>query len=277
MVAFTALAVMLFLTAAVMFNRSPGWHNTLGFLSYYVDENGDIARGYRLIDDQPYYFNSIGRPYPEGWIMDADSGAEKYYSTGDGKLAMGWKYKDGKAWYFYQDKDKTASRLPGERAISYTTSGGIRIGEDGYIDGEEGEAIGYGIDVLNRYGWNLESAFKYASSLKYADGRELTYGLKIHSCALEGFRRGEGNCLAWSGVFCVMAKMLGYDCKHVWGTLRFRGEDVTHAWTEIWEDDGPHIYDPRKGGDNSMAGYDKHYGDKGTYKYNLDSRTYLAW
>ena len=73
-----------------------------------------------------------------------------------------------------------------------------------------------------------------------------------------------------------MAKLLGYDCRQIWGTLQWKGTRP-HAWTEIWEEDGPHVYDPRKHEGVDMAGFDVHYGDKGSYKYDEDSKQYLEW
>ncbi len=274
LLAIAAIAVTLF---SAFGNRAPGWHNGLGIVKYYVDEQGALADGYQLVGGKPYYFNAYGIPAKEGWIRDTETDSELYYCIGDGELATGWHYIDDKARYFYRKGDLQREDSAGEVARSYTTSGGFYIGDKGYIDGEEGEAIGYGVNVLNRYGWDLTTAFKYASSLRYADDRTTDYGLKVHLCALKAFRDGEGNCLAWSGTFCTLARILGYDCKMVWGTLHFRGEDVTHAWTEIWEDDGPHVYDPRKNGGKDLGGFNVHYGDKGTYHYNVDSIQYLDW
>ena len=73
-----------------------------------------------------------------------------------------------------------------------------------------------------------------------------------------------------------MAKLLGKDCRQIWGSLSWNGVRP-HAWTEIWEKDGHHVYDPRKHDGEDMAGFDVRYGDKGTYKYDLDSIQYLEW
>lgn len=262
---------------AVYGDRSPGWHDSVAGFRYYADESGEIARGYRQIEGEPYYFDRFGRPYEKGWIADPEGSEAQYYCTGGGKLLTGWHYIDGKAWYFYEESAPDKGVLAGETARNITTPGGIVIGETGYIDGEEGEALGYGIDVLNRFGWDLVSAYKYSGSLRYADGRETDYGLRIHKCALKGFRDGEGNCLAWAGTFCTMARLLGYDCRMVWGTLWFRGEYVTHAWTEIPEEDGIHVYDPRHRAGKDLSGFDVRYGDPGTYKYNEETKQYLEW
>ena len=277
LISVAAIAAIIALLFFAYGDRSPGWHSYGSTVRYYVEEDGTIAKGYQLIDGQPYYFNWRGHPHGKGWITDSEDSSIRYYCTGGGKLLTGWTYMDRNAWYFYQKQDAGQSRRIGQAARNYTTSGGITIGDEGCIGGEEGEALGYGMDVLNRYGWDLLSAFKYSSSLRYADGREDYYGLRIHSCAWHGFKYGQGNCLAWASTFCVMAKLLGYDCRLVWGTLEFRGEDVTHAWTEIWDDEGIHVYDPRKNGGKDLGGFDRRYGEKGTYKYNLEDITYLDW
>lgn len=266
-------AAALYMSGAV----NPGWHEIRTGFHYYIDQNGKPASGYVQVDGEPYYFGRFGIPSEKGWITEPGSDEAEFYCEGNGRLMTGWHYMEGKARYFYQEQDCTDDRRIGEVARDFTTAGGIYIDSRGYLDGEEGEAVGYGIDVLNRYGWDLESAYKYSAALRYADGRSDDYGLTIHSCGWHGFKYGEGNCLAWAGTFCVMAKLLGYDCRMIWGTLEFRGEEVTHSWNEIWEKDGPHIYDPRRNGGQDMGGFDKKYGEKDTYKYNLDNITYLDW
>lgn len=246
-----------------------GWYKEKGSW-YYAKDDGKKARGYEEIKGKPYFFNWQGKSSEHGWVN------EKYYCIGNGKLATGWKYVDGKAYYFYQEIDGKGKKL-GEAAKSYTTTGNIKIPAKGYLDGQEGKAIGYAIDVLDRFGWNLRAAYRYSSSLECVPGADVHYGFRIHKCALQGFEYGEGNCLAWAGTFCVMAKVLGYDCRLIWGTLPFRGKDVVHGWTEIWEKDDPHVYDPRHNGGKDFSGFNVHYGDKGTYKYNEDSKKYLKW
>ena len=157
------------------------------------------------------------------------------------------------------------------------TSGGIIIAGKGYLDGDEALAIAYAIDVLDRYGWTLESAYKYSSSLRFVRNSEELYGFRIHKCAIQGFKYGEGNCLAWVGTFCAMAKVMGYDCRLVWGTLPYNGEQVPHGWAEIWEEDGIHVYDPRKHEGEDMSGFDERYGEKGSRKYNEESKQYMDW
>lgn len=246
-----------------------GWY-TYNNSTYYAMRDGKKARGYELIDGKPYYFNWQGKVADKGWIEDT------YYCLGHGELATGWKYIGKRAFYFYQKTDNVGMNI-GRKALNYTTSGGITVPKTGYLEGDEAKAIGYAINVLDRYGWNLEAAYKYSSSLRFVRNADEQYGYRIHKCAIQGFEYGEGNCLSWAGSFCAMAKVLGYDCRLIWGTLQYRGKDVVHGWSEIWGEDGPHVYDPRHNSGKDLSGFNVHYGDPGTYRYNEDSKKYLEW
>lgn len=251
---------------------TPGWHGKEDH-RYYVLQDGTKAEGYQTVDGAPCYFSKNGKPAEAGWIEETPENI--YYCEGDGKLATGWKYIEGKVRYFYRATDRPGKDA-GTLAKDWTTPGGIRIDSGGTVEGDRGLALAYGIDVLNKYGWTLEAAYKYSSSLRFEKGSDEHYGFTTSTCAIYGFKNGAGNCLAWSGTFCIMAKLLGYDCRQIWGSLSWKGVRP-HAWTEIWEDDEPTVYDPRKHDGEDMAGFGVHYGDKGTYKYDLDSREYLEW
>ena len=259
--------------AAVLVKIKPGWHRLGNLASFYTTEDGKLAKGYRRIDDEPYYFSKYGTTVKKGWIGED----REYYCDGDGKLAVGWRYMDGKAYYFFQTEDSVLGHKLGARASSYTTQAGITIPDSGYLEGDEALAIGYALDVLNRYGNSLESAFKYSSSLRFVEGSDEHYGENVVGCAIHGFENGEGNCLAWAGTFVAMAKVLGYDARLVWGKLPFHDEMVPHGWVEIWEDDGIHVYDPRQNEGVDFSGFDKRYGEKGSRKYDEDSKEYFEW
>ncbi len=232
---------------------------------------------YNESEGRPMYYQKYDKPANAGWINDK-KGEHIYYCEGEGKLATGWKYLEGKVWYFYNGDDANKGYQAGKLARNYETPGKINIPETGYIDGDEGLALAYAMDVLNRKGWNLEAAYRYSGGLRFEKEDELDENTKTHEAALMGFKTGKGNCMVWSGTFCTMAKLLGKDAKLIWGTLTWNGIRP-HAWVEITEGDGedPHVYDPRKNDGQDMAGFDVHYGDGGTYDYNLDSRVYLEW
>lgn len=283
--ALCTMAAAYLIVGKLIEDNKPGWHREGKTLSYYVLENGERVRGYHLIDGKAYLFDPDGRIIREkGWYDDqgkkAGSNAD-FYVTDEGELAKGWKYIEGKVRYFYQKEDAGDDRTVGALARGYTTKGKIHIPTSGYLDGDDGLCLAYGIDVLNRYGWSLESAYKYAASLRFIAGTEHQYGLTIRGCAIQGFKYGEGNCLAWAGTFCVMAKLLGYDCRLIWGTLEWRGIRP-HSWAEIWpredsNDEELRVFDPRKNDGVDMAGFDVRYGSKRARDYILDSRQYLEW
>ena len=283
-----ALCAGFLVTRGMIETKEPGWHEENGAPASYVSDEGEMVTGYQIIGKEPFLFSPDGKLITTAGWYDVNGKPwtqgekeDRFYCEEGGELATGWKYIDGKVWYFYQKEDLERDDAGEDRKLcavakNYTTTGGIPIPESGFVDGDKGLALAYGIDVLNRYGWTLKDAYKYSSSLRFVAGADEHYGLTIHSCALHGFKYGEGNCLAWSGTFCVMAKLLGYDCRQIWGTLQWKGTRP-HAWTEIWEEDGPHVYDPRKHEGVDMAGFDVHYGDKGSYKYDEDSKQYLEW
>ena len=241
------------------------------------EKTGDInyKHGYSLENGKAYYYNLLGKPSEKGWIH-SDEG--DFYCIGNGELATGWKYLDKKAYYFYGKEDiGEPNAVLGRQAKSYTTKGGIVIPETGCLDDDRGLAIGYALDVLDKYGRDLESAYRYSAALGFIPGSDEHYGFTVPGCAIQGFQYGEGNCLAWAGTFCVMAQVMNYDTHLIWGTLEWRGEDVPHGWVEIWMDDGVHVYDPRKNDGEDMAGFDVRYGAPGTRDYNEDSKEEVPW
>lgn len=244
-----------------------------GLILYYRNEILPNT-GYKIKDGKPLYFDSLGRPSQTGWIH-IDEG--DYYCIGKGALATGWKYLDGKAYYFYQEEDADEKHRLGAQARDFTTEGKIKIPKTGYVDGDEGLTIAYSIDVLDRFGWDLESAYRYSAALGFITGNEEHYGFTIPGCAIQGFKHGEGNCLAWAGTLCAMAKVMGYDAYLVWGSVHWNDKDYPHGWVEIKMSDGVHVYDPRKNDGKDMTGFDVRYGEKGTRKYNEDDRKYVPW
>ena len=62
----------------------------------YIDENGDQAIGWTLIDNSYYYFNENG--IMQTGFLELDG--EKYYLDSDGKMHTGHLDLDGKSYYF---------------------------------------------------------------------------------------------------------------------------------------------------------------------------------
>ena len=71
-----------------------------------------------------------------------------------------------------------------------------------------------------------------------------------------------------------MAKLLGYDCRQIWGYLG-TGTEQPHSWTEIHDGGEIRIFDPRHEEGLDTSGFDVRYGQKGTYRYDENRKTYL--
>ena len=213
-------------------------------------------------------------------LLNCDGIADSLAQDGDGKTEKkanvqekksGWKNENGKACYYYSERD--TGKTPGEQAKDFTTTGGIYIPESGSIDGELGETYALAIDALDQVGWNLQSAYQYAGATDYANYEEL-FDLIIQKAAYAGFKKRAGNCVAWASEFCVMGILLGYDTRQVWGFIG-KGDDTPHSWVEIHEGDDVRVFDPRHEQGLDSSGFDIRYGQKGTFRYDESRITYM--
>ena len=59
--------------------------------------------------------------------------------------------------------------------------------------------------------------------------------------ALTILRTGRGNCYCYAGIFCLLARQLGYDAKAIAGSTNW--DPRPHAWVEIEFDGVPYIFD----------------------------------
>lgn len=244
--------------------RPSGWQKQDGAWVYYSDD-GKAAKGYTLIGGVPYYFEKGGVPAERGWIDGT------YYCDGKGRLHQGWLNDQGKACFFYMKE--TDGYPAGTWAKDTAVPGGFRIPESGFLEGELGETCALAIDALDQTGWDLQGAYRYSAATDYAD-YEARYGMRIHKAALQALKYREGNCISWSAEFCIMAKLLGYDCRQIWGYLG-KGTEQPHSWTEIHDGSEIRIFDPRHEEGLDTSGFDVRYGQKGTYRYDENRKTYL--
>ena len=108
-----------------MQNEQPGWHNAGSSSAYYITRDGKKATGYQMLGGAPYFFGEDGTPAPKGWIDLDKSKDQAAYCVGEGKLAVGWKYIEGKVRYFYQREDEGKNVFPGaikKRVFAVTNS-----------------------------------------------------------------------------------------------------------------------------------------------------------
>lgn len=76
-----------------------GWATKDGGRCYYTTDEGDLATGWKKIDNTWYYFNKDGI-MQTGWLND-----NGWYYLKDGKAVTGWEKVDG-TWYFFNDSCK---------------------------------------------------------------------------------------------------------------------------------------------------------------------------
>ena len=196
----------------------------------YYDSNGEKVTGVKKIGSKIWYFNSQGIKRTKKGFFKAEG--NEYYAKKGGSLATGYKaIKRGKklnGYYFYEKGPKVAQMAKGTK-IKY-----LKIPKSGRLD----EAYALGIKVLDKKGWKLKTAFKYARNTSYA--YKSMRRKNINAYAKFGFKNRTGNCFCKAAQFYVMAKLLGYDV-HM-----YRGKvgSATHSWTMIRHKDGKWMYDP---------------------------------
>ena len=228
----------------------------------YYDANGEKVTGAKKIGSKVWYFNKSGIKRTKRGFFKA--GGNEYYAKKDGSLATGFKaIKSGeklKGYYFYKKGDKIAQMAKGTK-IKY-----LKIPKSGRLN----EAYALGIKVLDKKGWKLRNAFKYARNTRY-DYKSMRRK-SISSYAKFGFKNRTGNCYCKAAQFFVMAKLLGYNVHMYSGKV---GSE-THSWTTIKHDDGTWMYDPVVLNSSSAWNHSFWYkfkkGQKGTWRYSKAKR-----
>ena len=256
-----------------------GWKYVKGEGYYYYDNTGLLASGWRLVNNKWYYMdpqnNNImvsqqwrrinGYWYyfradgdmATGWIY---IGGNYYYLSTDGVMRTGWQWIGGDRYYFYKENDPNGGGW-GVMAKN-TTIDGIAIDSSGRAD----EAYSYAIEILNKVGWNLHSAFNWCVELKYihmiedpAQGSEWF--------AKYGFENRKGNCYVMAATFYYMAKAMGYDAHQMSGYVMSVNGNSPHSWVEINIGGILYVFDVSFENGGLGDGYYFTYGTPGTWRY----------
>ena len=233
-----------------------GWKKLSGKYYYFsAKADGAAVKGRKKIGGKLYFFNeNTAAARSKGFFKDK-AGNEYYSTSAKGKLAKGWKalkYKK-KLYGFYFSK-KTGKMAKG------TTVGYLKIPKNGRLH----RAYALGIKTLNKHGWSLKAAYKYSYKTKYYD-RWYRVGGKNRSekYSIRGFEKHKGNCYVMGATFYVMAKLLGYNVRQVYGKI-----DMPHSWTEIKQGGKIYVYDPNFRNETGRNGWKIYYGKKGTWRYH---------
>ena len=262
-------------------HQTIGWRSLGGKKYYFVPKTGQMKLGWSTIDGKKYYFDKEGRQV-YGW--KSLGGKMYYFVPKTGQMKLGWSTIDGKKYYF----EKSGIRFSGIRSIGgkkyyfqkngelltnekcYEINGKFyNIDKDGVMK-EVPKVKALATKVLDKEGWNLESAFEWTSELKYEDRTiELADGVKeADYLAIYGFEKEKGNSFVMASTFYQMAKILGYDVHYVKGKIQYKsGRLVSHGWCEIDEDGKTYVCDPYFAHEGGKNGIMFEYGDKGTWIY----------
>ena len=237
-----------------------GW-STIDGKKYYFEKDGNQTTGWRSIGGKMYYFTEKTGVLRKGWLT---LGNTKYYLNKDGSRFFGIRSIGGKKYYF----QKNGELLTNEKC--YEINGKFyNIDKDGVMK-EVPKVKALATKVLDKEGWNLESAFEWTSELKYEDRTiELADGVKeADYLAIYGFEKEKGNSFVMASTFYQMAKILGYDVHYVKGKIQYKsGRLVSHGWCEIDEDGKTYVCDPYFAHEGGKNGIMFEYGDKGTWIY----------
>lgn len=237
-----------------------GW-STIDGKKYYFEKDGNQTTGWRSIGGKMYYFTEKTGVLRKGWLT---LGNTKYYLNKDGSRFFGIRSIGGKKYYF----QKNGELLTNEKC--YEINGKFyNIDKDGVMK-EVPKVKALATKVLDKEGWNLESAFEWTSELKYEDRTiELADGVKeADYLSIYGFEKEKGNSFVMASTFYQMAKILGYDVHYVKGKIQYKsGRLVSHGWCEIDEDGKTYVCDPYFAHEGGKNGIMFEYGDKGTWIY----------
>ena len=120
--------------------------------------------------------------------------------------------------------------------------------------------------ILNQIGWgSLYNVYEWVVSVPY---HHIFTGFTVTESAAYTINHGYGDCLGKAALFCVLARVMGYDCQVIWGAVPLSGgEYADHAWVEFQYDGVTYICDPEFEYEGGRNGYMIHYGQSGTWKY----------
>ena len=141
----------------------------------YIDENGDQAIGWTLIDNAYYYFNENG--IMQTGFLELDG--EKYYLDSDGKMHTGRLDLDGKSYYFDEQghmvrdawiENRYYVDENGEMLKNQTNSDGIYFDQNGNRS----------FDVKALYEEHPDSILAIVSKDRKKDGNKYIFKAKVY-------------------------------------------------------------------------------------------------
>lgn len=126
--------------------------------------------------------------------------------------------------------------------------------------------------VLDKVGWNLQSAFNWCANLKYKSSFT-TPNAGTRAMANVGFSTGCGNCYVMAACFTEMGRALGYEVYQMTGSVPLlAGGMGPHSWCEVVVNGQIYVCDPDFQYESGSNGYMIKYKTPGTWVYSNYSR-----
>ena len=137
--------------------------------------------------------------------------------------------------------------------------------------------------ILDRLGWDLKAAFRYAANFSSYHGDDLGEYRRPYKRSSKWYfnymqKYSRGNCYCKAGTFAVLATEMGYECTQIGGVIPYINSSGSgpHSWVEIQYKGKLRVCDPsfyrNTGG---RLGWMIYYGQKGTYRYTSPHRMSL--
>ena len=241
---------------------STGWQK-VGSCWYFMRSNGIMHEGWGLIGGKWYYLQPSSGHMRTNWIKldnkwyllsqsgDMLTGWQKndnkwYLLANNGIMQTGWHKVNGN-WYFMNQGGSMKANTwyydeYYKRWYYFEGSGRMNTAADtelhDMIEAIINKRTGRGSDALKR-------AFDYVVSYPYRSGSLYPTGDWGARYAKEMYRNGSGNCYRYAGLFCWIARGLGYKANVVSGWVPgARVAQAPHGWVEVYVNGSTCICDP---------------------------------
>ena len=237
-------------------------YNSTGW--WYSLKEGGYATGWKEINGYWYYFDMTSGYMKTGWLLESGSW---FYLASDGHMYASNLYRIGNSFYAFNGSGVMLSDT------SYYFNGGyVPLGEDGKATGVAAEVLLKADNVLNVCGRSMWDAFQWTiGNIKYSSSHMSGIGPGENDVeslwfANHGFDYRLGNCYVEAAAFCWMSRLLGVETHFIKGHVVTKNGKSRHGWCEAVIDGEIRVFDLTFS-QSGRDGYNKQYGDKGTWKY----------
>ena len=236
--------------------NSTGW--------WYSLKEGGYATGWKKINGYWYYFDMTSGYMKTGWLLEDENW---FYLAPDGHMYASNLYRIGNSFYAFN-----GSGIMYSDTSYYFNGGYVPLGENGNATGVAAEVLLKADNVLNVCGRSMWDAFQWTiGNIKYSSSHMSGIGPGENDVqslwyAKHGFDYKLGNCYVEAAAFCWMSRLLGVETHFIKGHVVTKNGKSRHGWCEAIIDGEIRVFDLTFS-QSGRDGYNKQYGEKGTWKY----------